>query len=223
MPRSDPLPDWKGQDAFIIGGGPSLRVFDFQKLSGKNTIGCNQAFRLGSDLCNICVWGDEKFWESYKGMTANDKGSGLETYQGWVVTNFTFGKSPASWLKSYPRLDDGLGTGETLGWNFNSGCAATNLALILGARRVFLLGFDMTNSNPANSHWHQWSLESQCEQHYQRFNYGFGSVARDLPTLFPRASIINVTDGSSRLKHFSRATMEEVFNQEEAVNVSVSN
>ena len=40
------LPDkaWEGKPCFIIGGGPSLEGFDWNRLKGKRTIGINRAF-----------------------------------------------------------------------------------------------------------------------------------------------------------------------------------
>ena len=49
---------WTGHPCFIIGGGPSLKGFDFNLLEGRKTIGINRAFEFfnplpdpGSSLC----------------------------------------------------------------------------------------------------------------------------------------------------------------------------
>jgi len=40
------LPDnsWKGEDCYIIGGGPSLARFNWSLLKGKKTIGINRVY-----------------------------------------------------------------------------------------------------------------------------------------------------------------------------------
>ena len=53
MPIWIPQEKWKDEDVFIIGGGDSLRTFNFDVLKDELTIGCNTAFSLGSDICKI--------------------------------------------------------------------------------------------------------------------------------------------------------------------------
>jgi len=65
MPTWTPSVIWKGQDAFIIGGGSSLQGFEFSKLVGKNVIGCNDAFRLGVEIVPWCLFGDSSFWRTH--------------------------------------------------------------------------------------------------------------------------------------------------------------
>jgi hypothetical protein len=49
------------------------------------------------------------------------------------------------WLE---RKVEGFYT-DAIGWNGNTGAAAINLALIMGARRIYLLGFDMDSDADA--------------------------------------------------------------------------
>lgn len=63
------VPDkiWDGLECFIIGGGRSLKEgFDFDKLIGEKTIGCNDAYKLGPKICNICIFGDKKWLDVHK-------------------------------------------------------------------------------------------------------------------------------------------------------------
>ena len=214
-PKIQPLPDWSGEDVYILGGGPSLRDFDWGQLVGRNTIGCNAAYRHGAEICNIDCFGDARFWAS--------AGYDIEnSYTGWLVTNYTvfewfnpfkqtdMGKVPP-WAKYFPRRDIGLaGPGENaLGWNHNTGALAINLALKLGAKRVLLLGFDCRNgteTEPLRTHWHDDPLEPQDRYrlHYPNFILGFENVKAALPETYPDAEILNVTDGYSELYTFPR-------------------
>lgn len=202
MPKLKPLPNWSEEDVYLIGGGASIRGFDFTRLKGLNTIGCNQAFFLGADICNICTFGDFRFWSAFPDDLGN--------YGGWVVTNYT-AMNPPKWLKFYRRINDGLsvpGSGE-LAWNGNTGALSVNLALMLGASRVFLLGYDM-DMKPEETHWHDRLLENPTPAHYTRFCSSFDSVAHALPIAYPKAQVINVTNGFSKLMCFPRVSFEEV-------------
>ena len=49
---------WYNQDAYIIGGGSSLKDFNWKLLEKLNTIGCNDAYKLGSEVCKICMFAE---------------------------------------------------------------------------------------------------------------------------------------------------------------------
>lgn len=201
MPKTEPLPDWNGQDAYVIGGGHSLKDFDFGQLLPLNTIGCNQAFRLGGEACKVCIFGDFKFWHVFRQEIA-------ECFTGWVATCYRTDTCPA-WLKAFARKTEGLATGNTLGWNFNTGSSAINLALTMGAKRVFLLGFDCKmGPTPDESHWHNAAIETPMPANYEKFMAGFSNVAKALPEVFPGREII-VVGAESKLECFPRFTFAE--------------
>lgn len=188
MPRWIPTVKWKGRDVFVIGGGNSLRKFDWNLLKNECTVGCNAAFTLGVETCKICIFGDSKWFRKYK----ND----LQKYKGVVFTNATqLQRTKYKWLWTLPRKPKGLGT-NVLGWNTNTGATAINLALILGAKRVLLLGFDMHLSEEGRPNWHDKGLDKSSNKIYERFIKGFERVALDLEKIFPGKEIINVTDDS---------------------------
>lgn len=196
MPHWTPTPDWKGQDAVIIGGGPSLKDFDFSKLKGRNTIGCNDAFRLGSEVVKICLFGDASFFHRSKWD--------LERFTGRVATVAPALKNiNLPWLHQLTRQREGLHADGSIGWNHSTGAAAVNLALALGAVRIFLLGFDMGKRTDGKTHWHTHNLKPIEEESYRRFIKGFGWIERDLAK-FPEVKVCNVTDGTSRLPYFTR-------------------
>jgi hypothetical protein len=205
MPRTDPLPAWTG-DVFLIGGGPSLRRFDFQQLRLFPTIGCNQAFLLGPEVCKICIFGDYKFWAHFA--------QPLSDFAGWVVSPRHTMTKQADWIHFFERQDEGLSKAK-LAWNANTGAAAINLALILGASRVFLLGYDCcmdadNSAKPESTHWHDKRIEVPQAQHYDRFLIGFHQVASALPVVFPGRQVFNVSEGGSRIDCFPVVAFESV-------------
>jgi len=192
MPQWRPMPEWAGSSAFIIGGGPSLKTFDWNLLESEMTIGCNDAFKLGVDICKICIFGDVKWFRIHK--------QDLEIYhnnKGVVFTNSTqLQRSRIPWLWLMPRKFYGLHT-EALGWNSNTGAVAVNLALILGASPIYLLGFDMHESKEGKPNWHEHRIEKHNGEVYNKFLKGFDRVAIDLKKKFPSQEVINVTKDSA--------------------------
>lgn len=196
MPYWKPDPKWKDQDVFIIGGGVSLEKFDWELLRPDDvfTIGCNDAYLRGPDVCNICFFGDIKWWRKHQRDLELYRASG----KGAVFTHcpqLQTRKDNTPWLWKMNRNGRGLYT-DALCWNKNTGAGAVNLALLLGAQRVFLLGFDM-HLTGGRSNWHDNSLDKPNENVYPRFLKGFERLNKDLPIKFPGREIFNVTDDSS--------------------------
>lgn len=199
-----PKREWNDQDAFIIGGGASLRDFNFEWLKGKNTIGCNDAFRLGPDIVKICLFGDA----SYFYTRVHD----LEKFPGLRVTNCAqLANMPIPWLLRMVRRDRGLGEGNVLGWNYSTGAAAVNLALTLGATQIFLLGFDMARAPDGQSHWHSgYGNRRTRDDQIERFLEGFKEVADGLQA-YPDVTVWNYSpDGSSALPYFSQINLQDM-------------
>lgn len=187
MPRWIPTARWEGRDVFVIGGGTSLEKFDWSLLREECTVGCNDAYLLGAETCKICFFGDPKWWKLHRHR--------IVKYEGLVFTSHSdFQRTKLDWVWTLPRKVNGLAT-DALGWNKNTGASAVNLALILGAKRVFLLGFDMFLSND-KANWHPNLVSKPDPTVYKTFIKGFQQVARDLNRVFPGREIINVTDNS---------------------------
>ena len=199
MPIWQPEEKWKGLEVFIIGGGPSLKEFDWDLLKPEMTIGCNTAFTLGEDVCKICVFGDTNWFDRFEKRLLNFKGVVFTN-----LPNFLHTKKP--WIWTMKRKKIGLGVNE-LGWNANTGALAINLALILGAKIVNLLGFDMGLSDKQEPNWHTESIEKPDKDVYSKFIAAFENVERDRKKLFPNSRIVNVTNGS-RLNVFPKVNFD---------------
>jgi len=184
----DPVPTglWSGEDVWIIGGGPSLKDFDFSLLEEVKTIGINGAFALGPVVCDCIIFGDTKFYAKYL--------DDLRRFAGFVYTNAPLlFECDAKNIRLLPRMEKGLHS-NALGWNMNTGASAINLAIILGARRIFLLGFDMRLSPTRETNWHELGLDNGKDEVYDRFLRGFADVKRDWKAKFSEVEIANVND-----------------------------
>lgn len=181
---------WNG-DAFIIGGGDSLRGFDFSRLNGEHVVGCNDAYKLGRETCNICIFGDERFLQAHQKRLAEYVKSG-----GFVVTNDThLEASRISWLNWMRKRARGLHH-DALGWNLNTGASAINLALLLGAENVYLLGFDRQLGKNDSPNYHDEILIQPKPETYPKMNMADAYMKRDLKKKFPGCHVWNVTDKS---------------------------
>lgn len=197
---------WEGADVYVIGGGPSLSGFNWELLKGRATIGCNAAFRLGADICQVC------FFSDYKWLKAFDKE--LSAFKGDVVTHCQKvlpERDLYPFLKVLPRATDGLHP-NAIGFGSNSGCGAVNLAILLGARRVFLLGFDCRPPVDDKSHWHDWRIEKPNTGVYDKFMDGWRRVAEDLSRKFQRHEVINLGPDSA-ITYFPKADINTHFAQ----------
>lgn len=197
--------NWKGQDAFIIGGGHSLRGFDWTLLHRENTIGCNTAFRLGEKVCKICVFGDPRWWEAFK--------EELQGFKGAVFTNSSCVlKRMPSWVWYVTRFPDGLHK-DALGWNGHTGSTAINLAFLLGVKRVYLLGFDMFRTKK-HSNWHDEIVSEDATQDssYVLFRNQNHKWIRAWHKKFRDREIWNVTN-ESRLEGVPKIPVDEFWSK----------
>lgn len=199
----EPQPLWAGKEAFIIGGGSSLRTFDWNLIKGKLTIGCNAAYLLGEDVCRVCIFGDMSFFRAHE--------AGLRAFKGPIFTNLKqHHRDNISWLYTLERRNRGLHS-QALGWNQNTGAMAINLALILGAKKIVLLGFDMKIQG-VQSNWHDHYGAKNKPPTYMKFRLAFREVVEDWKAKFADREIINVNDDSD-LEGFPKVPLKTFFEE----------
>ena len=199
---------WKDEPAIVLGGGASLKGFDFGLLEGLNVIGCNEAYRFGVSICPIVLFSDG-FW-------FHKNRAELEAYVesgGLIATNCeTMSKNGPvpPWVRVFKRLMSGLSdTDDSLFFGNNSGCGALNLALILGANSVRLLGMDGKSIDGKTHHHDHYSKQTQNES-FKVFQRGWDKVKRDLEK-FPGAEVINIGPDSA-LETFPKMDWREAMN-----------
>lgn len=141
---------WEGSTVFVIGGGPSVGDHDLTTLHHQRVVGVNNAYQLG-EWVDFVFFGDKKWWKwHYKELTKWPK---------LIVTNIPPDKlSVPNRVKRTQRRSSGWSVKQdVVSWNGNSGFAAINFAGLLGARRIVLIGFDMTSKASDKGlqyHWH---------------------------------------------------------------------
>lgn len=204
-----PTPVWADRDVYIIGGGSSLKDFPWEVLTGKAVIGCNASFLLGVGVCPVTIFGDISFWYGFR--------AGLHEYArngGLVVTNSPRAAARTdlpSWLCVMRRIREGLAK-KALAWNGSTGAAAINLALLMGASRVLLLGFDMAAGPGGATHYHnaygKWSESRNPPESFNLFKEKMLCIPRALEELFPGRRVLNLTENSG-LDVFPKHSLKE--------------
>jgi len=144
---------WKGSTCIIIGGGSSLVGFDFNSLRGIRTIGCNDAYMLGADICDVCFFVDFQWYTIHK-RTLPDGKPGLDEYGGLKVTFVKNLVGNTDGVRVLERDMTGLCCAPRLGWYASSGNSAINLAMIFGCSNIVLLGFDNSLGKNQEHNWH---------------------------------------------------------------------
>jgi hypothetical protein len=139
-------PEWTGETAFLLAGGPSLRDFDCKVLRGVGrVIAINRSYRLApwADVLYFC---DLYWWQHHK-LEVEElfRGRYIVTLENQIDGVKTLRNTGTSGLETDPS---GLRTGN------NSGYQAINLAYHFGVKRIVLLGYDMRVSPDGRTHWH---------------------------------------------------------------------
>lgn len=172
MSAADYYGKWKGT-VWCVASGPSLTADDIEKLRGQRVICVNTTVRL-APWSDAMYAGDSTWWRANKNDWQNHQG-----------LKFTINRSAAQEfnLIHVPfRNDPGLGK-EILHGGSNSGYQAVNLAYLLGAERICLLGYDMQPTY-GETHWHG-DHEKTTNPHsgsYKNWRDKFARLHQDLVT-----------------------------------------
>lgn len=209
------LPDgsWAGKPCFIIGGGPSLKDFKWSKLKGKRTIGINLAFKQIDPTIIMSM--DTRFLNWLElgkyGQEAKKMFHRSTAYKVWLCTYVSKLPPPIFIVKVHRNYKEGLraftfSLKDGIGHGNNSGYAALNLAVCLGANPIYLLGFDCKHTN-GKSHWHDGHPTRQAEKTAIGFAHFFARAAPIIKA--KKMKVINLNPDSG-LGCFPKMKPEEV-------------
>lgn len=195
---------------WIVGGGPSLKGFNFSYLRDLDVVAINKSF-MDLPFAKIVWWTDAKFylmclnnkWPLMKHLGVKCAGTDHRDDVKYPkeVRQFKFdGSSGLSFAEGYLRHGN------------NSGYAAINLVIAYGARRIRLLGYDMKLSESGDDHYHDgypgFSKTKQRTYTEKMLPY-FDKMLPDLKRC--GAEVINCNPDSA-LNTFPKRDFWEVFN-----------
>jgi hypothetical protein len=213
------LPDgsWKGQRCFLVGGGPSLKGFDFKRLVGERVIAINRAF-LDCPFADLLFFMDKNRFHRWviEGRLGDRTRRAFRDFKGLKVFLYMNHDINDVWYvpragrKGIPvSLKDGIHHGT------NSGYAALQIAICLEASPVYLLGYDMSHEvnekGKEVANYHEAYPEQPPEKTTHSFMKGFIDLSVDLSVKGHPVRIINLNPNSG-LRCFPFGDIEEVLN-----------
>lgn len=172
-------PIFQGQAVVICAGGPSLRGFDFRRLSGLNTVAINRAHEFIPDA-KILWWSDARYWrrarETLMAHSAPYKATCHLDYYPQDAVPDSVHVYRMTGVNGFDEDPYCLRSGN------NSAFAALHLVAHMRPRLIVLLGIDMGHGPHGESHFHDGHGETYHRPDLMR-NYmlpHFGSLAKPL-------------------------------------------
>lgn len=199
------------EPVFIVGGGSSLKDFNWSLLEGKQCVAVNTAFKkvkhaqmmFFCDHYFVKQHGDvngEHFWR-FQGdlkLTVWNQYEGCGGIKAVKVKNVPFSEEP----DFLPDLQGKL---------FNAGALAVNAAYLAGARHIVLLGFDMCKTKDGNN-WHTGTKLAHNRttdgKVYDSYIKAFDSMAEYIKENKIKCKIVNCSK-KSKLKCFPKKDLTE--------------
>jgi hypothetical protein len=139
-------PEWKGETAFVVAGGPSVAAIDLNMLRGQKVIAVNSSFRA-VPFADFLIFADGRWWEFNRRHLADWKGR--------IVCCSRSPRDKQLLMVKRKTLAGGFSdAADTLTVQFTSSTAAIDLAVKLGASKIVLLGLDGKNAADGKTHHH---------------------------------------------------------------------
>lgn len=156
-----PPMDWLGETVFIIGGGSSLKGFDWDLIRHQKIIGANDAYSLGP-FVDYCLFADSPWYRVHKENFHKAEATMVGLTVQPLDSNYAY------WMR---REIHGIEKGGfNLGWFGNTGLSCICLAIAMGAKKICLLGFDMkADEDNGNCNWHENNISTNVPNTYNKF------------------------------------------------------
>lgn len=190
--------NWSDDVVYVIGGGPSLKDFDFTNLSGYK-IGANKSAIVAN--CDTLFTLDKHYANQAREDIKNFPGDKIVALRNYKEHDPIEG---AIYVKC---LHTGLSTDVTSVCGLNSGYGAINVAFLKGAKEIRLLGFDMKMQG--DKHFHGGYSWDNTKGNYKSWAVRFNDM---LPTLKEfNVNVINyVGPSGSNVQCFPTRPLEEL-------------
>ncbi len=211
---------------FVVGGGPSLRGFDFSQLNGFDTIAINKSVEFIQNPTYFVTTDytyfkkaslpiekiNQKVQKSY--FIVNMSHKYMEFNNGYVTdkrANITYtdlyhfdGVIPSYVKEGFSSTVKEFSHGD------NSGHCGIQLALLMGYKKIYLLGFDMTGGDV--THFHQ-SYRPGDYISFKRKVSGYAqSLLRSLENYQGSQEIINLSAQSILAQQHTNIIKTQSFN-----------
>jgi len=201
-----------GQDVFIVAGGYSVETTNMDYLQDKNTIAINDSYKLLPNATAL-LWCDSS-WYGRESKELDQHKTRLRFHPrhhgATHIKNDILASGGATVLhrsSDYgfdPNIDNVCGN--------NGGVQCLNFVINLGAKRIYLVGFDMRD-NPlkrGQTHWHNYHTLTVKDDTYSRlFVPSMVSLDKEVRRLRLDVEIINCSR-TSALSCFKKKVIKEL-------------
>lgn len=218
---------WLGDQAVVIGSGPSLTgeqiacVRRAREAGGVRVIAVNDAYLMTS-WADILYAADSKWYSWHSngiardgiGLTAADVARSYREFQGQKcsiqATGSNVEDSSVHILRNRNHPDHGVGLSldpRYIVTGRNSGFQALNLAVLTGASSIVLLGFDGRVAADGRTHFFGDHIVRETSAAYKEYQRAFSAAEHDIKRTNVR--VINCSPGSE-INAFEKRNIEEV-------------
>lgn len=216
-------PEWTAQTAVILGGGPSLTPAAFElvaaawKADRVRAIAVNDSYLLApwADVhfaadSHWFKWHTEGIEKASVGLTASQVRERWASFPGQKCTVMGSGDNVADPAVHVLRHREGRGLSldpHEVITGRNSGFVALNMAVLAGAKRILLLGFDGKPGENDRGHWHGGHPRPTPPAAYPLYRQAMS--AAENPLLEAGIEVINCSPGSA-IDSFPKVAVEDV-------------
>jgi hypothetical protein len=182
---------WRDQRCFVIGGGESMKGFDFNRLKGEHVIGINRSFEfVNTEILYMMdiVFHDQIIKGTLNEFAKKDVKKKWDEFKGVKVMLCPVSPYPIDptihMIRRIERKYISLDIAEGIYGGSNSGMGALMLAIAMGANPIYLLGYDLRVEQ--FTHWHSgYPEQTYFEQKEKtiRFRDGFMEFSKAIKSL----------------------------------------
>jgi len=225
--HSEVLPVWKGLTVVIIAGGPSLTPEQVDLVRG-----AREADRIRCIVVNdaylLAPWADVHYaadaqWHRWhtegipkpalrlSAEQVSDRWAGFRGVKCGIDSNGNVPADPAVHLLVRKEAQGNFGLSldpRALVTGRNSGFQALNLAVLAGAKRVILLGFDGKIAKDGNRHWFGDHPQIESVSCYPMYRQAMSMAESAIKGA--GVEVINCSPGTA-IDTFQKAELQEVF------------
>ena len=197
--------EWVGETVAILGGGPSLTPEQVEQAKRFRRIATNDAALVLDPEADVMCWGDQRwfFWNQ-KELSKNKSRYRITWRHTPAMNGFPFHTlGYLSPNQSSLSLDPGFIAAT------NTGHGAVNIAVLFGAKRILLLGFDMNQPGGKNN-WHTRHKSGPDASRYQTLFVPELVKAKKLLDQLG-IEVINCSPTTSRLQCFPFGDINQIF------------
>lgn len=225
------LPSWKGCTVVLLAGGPSLTREDFATVAAARDGDRVRVIAI-NDSYLLAPWADAHYAADSKWHRWHTEGiakpvlglAAVEVRERWAgfagekcTVQNSGGNVPDDAVhvlrnKTFPVHGKGISLDpEALVTGRHGGFQALNLAILAGAARVLLLGYDARRGESGEPHWHgDHPIPSPCENAYPAFRQAFIDAQDEIAAT--GAHVVNCSM-VSRIDTFPKVPLERALEE----------